>query len=298
MFGGHRLLRQEWLPLQVVDLAAGTHEVVAGPLEPRIDPLVVGLPDGSVLFAGGINSEGEWTRSAEVFDPATEEFKPTGPFQTTSVWREAVQLADGRILTVDTLTGKAEIYDPTSGSFVRTGDLTKPRGGARMALLPDGRVLIAGGGIFWSSGKGTPHWIGFRSAEIFDPAGSTADVRKLVLKPRSISVKKNRWFKVTGSVTNQGGGTAHNLTFCTGGNSWIYFRDLHCEKIAALEPGETAARTFKGRLQLAKSRGRIETPVGKSRRIRLTVEGQDVDVSSYIQVRVRGTRTRPGNGNR
>lgn len=99
------------------------------------------LRDGRVLVVGGTE---DVTSAAEVFDPATGTFEPTGPlaFMTTST--TASPLADGRVLVVDS-TGRAQVYDPENDRWTETGSLPEPRGWHGAVTLADGRVLVAGG---------------------------------------------------------------------------------------------------------------------------------------------------------
>jgi Kelch motif len=142
---------------------------------PRLSAAAAPLPDGRVLVAGGLDpTQVEHyptvLQSAEIFDPATETFSPTGSMAIPRLNAAAAPLPDGRVLVAggsnqdhDSLQS-AEIFDPATGTFAPTGDLTVKRDGpAAAAPLPDGRVLVAGG-----FGP-----LPLPSAEIFDPATGT-----------------------------------------------------------------------------------------------------------------------------
>jgi hypothetical protein len=111
------------------------------------------------------------TRTAEIFDPATERFTPTGLMTVPRATQAMTLLADGRVLVVAGSGGarptgdwmpiaSAELYDPTTGQFTASPSLTTERLSPALTLLSDGRVLVAGG----SNDFGAP-----RSAELFDP---------------------------------------------------------------------------------------------------------------------------------
>jgi hypothetical protein len=132
------------------------------------------LADGRVLFAGGDPSSWDadvlYLNSAELFDPRTGTFSPTGSMATTRDFHTATLLRDGRVLIVggtDTYAHaltSAELYDPTSGTFSATGALGGPRGFHTATRLADGRVLIAGGtSDSWGGAKV------LASAEIYNP---------------------------------------------------------------------------------------------------------------------------------
>jgi hypothetical protein len=102
------------------------------------------LGNGRVLVAGGGNPFGTAALSAELYDPASGRWTPTG--RMTDYWGpEAVLLQDGRVLRAG--GGEAGgVYSPATGTWTATG----PRvyslvGGAALALLPNGQVLSVGG---------------------------------------------------------------------------------------------------------------------------------------------------------
>lgn len=109
------------------------------------------LSDGRVLIAGGESGiEGGLAvlASAELYDPTTGTFGPTGaphaaPFTATL-------LSDGRVLMASELDvttwqpASPELYDPKIGTFSTTGSVAT-RFGATATLLSDGRILLAGG---------------------------------------------------------------------------------------------------------------------------------------------------------
>jgi hypothetical protein len=118
-----------------------------------------------VLVAGG----GAYTPTAELYDPATNRWTPTGSMSVDRYDFTATLLRDGRVLvvggyslsSVGRSTALSELYDPATGRWTQTGSLRTPRRNHTATLLPDGTVLVAGG--FNSGG-----WL--RSAEVYDPA--------------------------------------------------------------------------------------------------------------------------------
>jgi hypothetical protein len=110
------------------------------------------LANGKVLVLGGLMSMDVTgvVSSAELYDPATGAFTPTGSMTEAREEHTATLLPDGRVLIVggnsvtDTLAS-AEIYDPLTGSFAFAGSMGTPRSTHTATLLPDGTVLAAGG---------------------------------------------------------------------------------------------------------------------------------------------------------
>ena len=107
------------------------------------------LASGKVLVAGGWNAG--VLRTAEVYDPATGAWTPTGSMR---VGREGgfhlIRLPDGRALALGGLDDHgplkyADVYNESTGSWRRVNDMTAARSAPAAVLIPGGRVLVAGG---------------------------------------------------------------------------------------------------------------------------------------------------------
>ncbi len=132
------------------------------------------LADGKVLIVGGCTLASceldEAATTAEVFDPATSTFAPTGALAVQRVGHTATSLPDGRVLIAGgwrkgALNDSVESYDPAIGVFSVVGKLVTARGGHTAVPLGDGHVLFVGG-----SGASGP----LASAEVFDARSGIA----------------------------------------------------------------------------------------------------------------------------
>jgi hypothetical protein len=145
------------LPLasaELYDPATGKFTLTGSMTAARDSHSATLLADGRVLIAGGydcseINSCND-LMSAELYDPATGTFTPTGSIEACG--GPATILNDGRVLVVDGCEGSAQLYDPAKGTFGRWPiDWSYDMPGATsdavgsLSLLKDGRVLLTGG---------------------------------------------------------------------------------------------------------------------------------------------------------
>ena len=157
----------------------------------RGGPTTVLLRDGRVLLLGGdsaapdaTGASGPAPATAEIFDPKTGRFTPTGRMREQGWFFKAIRLADGRVLVAGGLSlggddstplATAEIFDPKTATFTSTGSMAPARLVSSMNLLPDGRVLV----MEWAGDRlpsavlpdaGSAEFGRTFTAELFDPA--------------------------------------------------------------------------------------------------------------------------------
>ncbi|MFL5718093.1 MAG: hypothetical protein ACJ77V_11000 [Chloroflexota bacterium] len=127
--------------------------------QPRVQPKLTLLADGTVLVSGGAGL-GEVV-SAELYDPSTGSFVSVGSMGLGSARGRVdaqVRLADGRVLVVGSTGGDAAgvwpyvpfalVYEPSTRSFIPTSEplsLTVGLGHRNAVVLADGRVRFDGG---------------------------------------------------------------------------------------------------------------------------------------------------------
>ncbi len=144
-----------------------------------------GLPSGPSIEDIEPQHVGAGLATAEIFDPATGNWSPTGSLQYARSGASALTLADGRVLVVGfdsesstgvTVDGRAfratEIYDPTTGKFSLAGQLPDidraalqkqgakganpvpdeepdPAGAGTLVALKDGGAVLIGQSGWW-----------------------------------------------------------------------------------------------------------------------------------------------------
>ena len=151
---------------------------------PRCGETATLLPNGKVLFSGGLTAGGT-TATAELYDPIAGTFASTGSMSVARNGHTATLLSNGLVLIAGGETcnsgcvyyNSAELYNPSSGTFSLTaGNMTTPYTGAAAVLLTSGEVLIAGGA---SSGA-----ILNTTAELYDPSTSLFTLTGTMVNPR------------------------------------------------------------------------------------------------------------------
>lgn len=119
------------------------------------------LPNGKVLFAGGLSTSNTTLKSTELYEYALGKWEVTrnSANSTTQMFSEralhtATLLPNGKVLvagglavaaTAQVALSTAELFDPSNGTWTTTGALGSARFNHTATLLPNGRVLVVGG---------------------------------------------------------------------------------------------------------------------------------------------------------
>jgi N-acetylneuraminic acid mutarotase len=139
----------------------------------RVNFGLVLLKSGKVLAVGGCtgqNSNGctGVTAAAELFDPASHTWHPTGSLNFARGSMTATLLGNGTVLVAGGINSvgdplrSAELYNPSTGTWRLTGNLNINRDEHTATRLTNGQVLVAGGENLGS--------VSTTSAELYNPA--------------------------------------------------------------------------------------------------------------------------------
>ncbi|MFC5747277.1 Kelch repeat-containing protein [Actinomadura rugatobispora] len=192
--GGEDARRNAFGEATVYDPAANTWTPTASLTTTRRLHTLTLLADGRVLAAGGVGGAfslppGELA-SAEIYDPATGTWTPTGSMRQARYFHSATPLPDGKVLVAGGTSirsaesyrtlDSAELFDPDTGTWSETGPMTDVRTGHPAVPLGDGRVLVAGGTVIVTRDDGA----GIAHCETYDPAAGTWTPTGNLVTPR------------------------------------------------------------------------------------------------------------------
>jgi hypothetical protein len=181
----------------------------------RSSPTATLLPDGRVLITGGHlgrRAQLQVHATAELYDPVSGTFSPTGSMTMIRHKHDAAPLPDGRVLIVggsderDDLGAydSVETYDPDSGTFSLSGQMLWQRYKLQTTTVPllNGKLLIAGGA---------------REAELYDPSQGTSQEVSGDFGDRPLFAAAV--LLLDGSVLITGGYGSHSYARA---NAWLY----------------------------------------------------------------------------
>jgi N-acetylneuraminic acid mutarotase len=242
--------------VELYDPATGSWTTTGSLLNGRVDHGAALLRDGKVLVAGGhigfdTNVVAVITATAELFDPATGTWAPTGAMGTNRSGFSMTLLPNGQVLIAgggnsNGLIAGAELYDPATARWTPTGPLRAPRAGHTATLLPNGKVLVAGG----SEPDAKPQTDTFSSAELYDPATGT-------WSPTGAMIERRAGHTATvlpsGEVLVAGGGLQLVSTFTTTAELYDPATETWTATIPVIigEQGQTATLLRSGKVLIA-----------------------------------------------
>jgi hypothetical protein len=252
----------------------------------RSDLSLTLLPNGKVLAAGGSSDYNAFC-SAELYDPATGAWTPTGAMHECRYVHSAVLLTNGalsgRVLVAGGLDSNytalksAELYDPQTGKWSQTGSIQIARffaGPYNSVALNDGSTFIVGGNI------PGPTWL--NSAETFSP-------------------QTGMWTIAAGKKTHAQGAAA----LMKDGRVLVASGNDNVSDVAAAEIFDPTSRTWKATVSMPNARnpylalttrenGRVVLSGGSCRRMGAIYFPKQVGWGTFVRtlmVHARGSHT-------
>jgi hypothetical protein len=195
---------------EVYDPAKGMFTSVGKMSNPRMYMTANLLPNGKVLVAGGMNITNTpprgYVATADLWDPSTGLFAPTGPLFYGRCVQTSVSLLNGDILIVGGVgdggpTLYAEVYHQDKGTFSVSGAEGGERYRHTTTLLPNGNVLVTGG-YPWIDTE-------LASADLYVPANggfSAAGTMTIGRGLHTATLLPNGQVLITGGILAEGGG--------------------------------------------------------------------------------------------
>lgn len=198
------------------------------------------LLNGEVLVAGGsgtnATSDLVYLNSAELYNPVTGIWTPTGPLNTARVSPTANLLLNGEVLIAGGITSGeivlsgTELYNPDSGTWAAGGSMQAPRDYHTATLLTNGQVLVTGG---------SNNITILNSAEVYTPSTGLWTNAASMHAPRewhAAALLTNGQVLVTGGWDGAGGilNSGEAYTPSTGAwttNAMVTARYMHTETV-------------------------------------------------------------------
>jgi hypothetical protein len=181
--GGDSRGAQTFADTALYDPATGQWTVTGSLITSRRAHTLTVIDDGRVLAVGGVHGHPAnkpfALATAELYDPATGTWTPTGSLHLSRHSHSATLLPDGRVLVAggatdqpplpaQIITNTAEIYDPATGTWTKVAPMLHGRASFPAVLLPDGHVTAVSG-LVETGGD----LAGLTFCESYDPAADT-----------------------------------------------------------------------------------------------------------------------------
>jgi hypothetical protein len=138
---------------EVFDPASGTFSTTGNYVESSFRHALVVLADGRVMKLGGEAETATgpaypYSTKAEIWDPATNQWRATGPMTTARETIQPVLLQDGKVLVAggrsSMFLNSTEVYDPANGTFTAGPNLP-------VDFQPFSATVLANGDIVYTA---------------------------------------------------------------------------------------------------------------------------------------------------
>ena len=111
---------------------------------------ITALKDGRIMITGGNstgnNLGGSGVTAVDLYDPASNEFRPVSSMHQGRALHAQVTLSDGRVVVIGGEQKSSEIYDPKKDTWtVLAGELPTTLKDTKAFEMPDSQIFLAGG---------------------------------------------------------------------------------------------------------------------------------------------------------
>lgn len=130
----------------------------------------IAVHEGKIYVIGGVNQNGEYLGTVEVYNPATNDWtsKPSMPTQrsefATAVYNGKIYVFGGN--TSSGIIGTTEVFDPQTNAWSTAASMPTPRAGLEAIVVND-QIFLIGGKKYSSI---SPFYVETAVNECFDPA--------------------------------------------------------------------------------------------------------------------------------
>ncbi len=167
------------------------------------------LPDGTVLLAGGFDSSGRPTATAEIYDtadPIADRFTAVANLPYAPIGHTATLITKGTkqlVLVVGGISASSLLYDPAAKTWTRSGSMTEVRSNHTASVIIGAKVLVAGGTDILGRA--------LQTTRLYDIGSGTFSLGPTMLAPRELHTAS----AIANNKVLLAGGLAGTLTTST-----------------------------------------------------------------------------------